>query len=124
MIAPEQRKLLPFGNHPEMLPMLEQQLRMLEENIQRENQVINHMGQITSQRVSSTNMANMVRTLLCICIYIFTCGGIFLEEGNLLVGIMSCVYPGIFSSLTTYFNMIFHSSFCLSLIISTQLLDY
>ncbi|XP_063586682.1 transcriptional regulator ATRX-like isoform X3 [Penaeus indicus] len=60
MIAPEQRKLLPFGNHPEMLPMLEQQLRMLEENIQRENQVINHMGQITSQRVSSTNMANMM----------------------------------------------------------------
>ncbi|XP_063855287.1 transcriptional regulator ATRX-like isoform X1 [Scylla paramamosain] len=35
MIAPEQRKLLPFGNHPEMLPMLEQQLRLLEENIQR-----------------------------------------------------------------------------------------
>lgn len=50
MIAPEQRKLLPFGNHPEMLPMLEQQLRMLEENIQRENQVINHMSQITPQR--------------------------------------------------------------------------
>lgn len=71
MIAPEQRKLLPFGNHPEMLPMLEQQLRMLEENIQRENQVINHMGQITSQRVSSSNTANMVRMLHCMCIYYF-----------------------------------------------------
>ncbi|KAG7158745.1 Transcriptional regulator ATRX-like 1, partial [Homarus americanus] len=59
MIAPEQRKLLPFGNHPEMLPMLEQQLRMLEENIQRENQVINHMTQITPQR-DQVSMANLM----------------------------------------------------------------
>ncbi|KAK7071802.1 hypothetical protein SK128_025156, partial [Halocaridina rubra] len=50
MIAPEQRKLLPFGNHPEMLPMLEQQLLMLEQNIQKENGVINHMTQITPQK--------------------------------------------------------------------------
>ncbi|XP_045601875.2 transcriptional regulator ATRX [Procambarus clarkii] len=59
MIAPEQRKLLPFGNHPEMLPMLEQQLRMLEENIQRENQVINHMSQITPQR-DQVSMASLM----------------------------------------------------------------
>ncbi|XP_071550743.1 uncharacterized protein [Panulirus ornatus] len=59
MIAPEQRKLLPFGNHPEMLPMLEQQLRMLEENIQRENQVINHMTQISPHR-DQVSMANLM----------------------------------------------------------------
>ncbi|KAK4305277.1 hypothetical protein Pmani_022836 [Petrolisthes manimaculis] len=59
MIAPEQRKLLPFGNHPEMLPMLEQQLRVLEENIQRENQVINHLTQITPQK-AETSMANLM----------------------------------------------------------------
>ncbi|XP_068228136.1 LOW QUALITY PROTEIN: transcriptional regulator ATRX-like [Palaemon carinicauda] len=58
MIAPEQRKLLPFGNHPEMLPLLEQQLRLLEDNIQRENQVINHMTQITPQRKDA--YANML----------------------------------------------------------------
>ncbi|XP_066952391.1 transcriptional regulator ATRX-like isoform X3 [Macrobrachium rosenbergii] len=58
MIAPEQRKHLPFGNHPEMLPMLEQQLRLLEDNIQRENQVINHMTQITPQR--KDNHASMM----------------------------------------------------------------
>lgn len=64
MIAPEQRKLLPFGNHPEMLPMLEQQLRMLEDNIQRENQVINHMTQITPSRkdtYASMMSAGLVR---------------------------------------------------------------
>lgn len=59
MIAPEQRKLLPFGNHPEMLPMLEQQLRVLEENIQAENQVINHLTQITPQK-AETSMASLV----------------------------------------------------------------
>ncbi|MPC91670.1 hypothetical protein E2C01_086723 [Portunus trituberculatus] len=60
MIAPEQRKLLPFGNHPEMLPMLEQQLRLLEENIQRENQVITHIDQGTAQRnqLSTANLSS------------------------------------------------------------------
>lgn len=101
MIAPEQRKLLPFGNHPEMLPMLEQQLRMLEENIQRENQVINHMGQITSQRVSSSNTANMVRMLHYLSI-------IFFEERNLLAGIKFFCQV-ISSSLTSNFDFIYLS---------------
>ena len=60
MIAPEQRKLLPFGNHPEMLPMLEQQLRLLEENIQQENQVITTIDQATAQRNQLLSTANLV----------------------------------------------------------------
>ncbi|CAL4061368.1 unnamed protein product, partial [Meganyctiphanes norvegica] len=63
MLAPEQRRQMPFGNHPEMMPFLEQQLRTLEENIQRENQVIQQMAQLSRTAATPQTMmaAGLVR---------------------------------------------------------------
>lgn len=60
MIAPEQRKLLPFGSHPEMLPLLEGQLRVLEENIQRENQIISHIDKGIGQQNNLLSTSSLV----------------------------------------------------------------
>ncbi|XP_050718852.1 transcriptional regulator ATRX-like isoform X2 [Eriocheir sinensis] len=60
MIAPEQRKLLPFGSHPEMLPLLEGQLRVLEDNIQRENQIISHIDKGIGQQNNLLSTASLM----------------------------------------------------------------
>lgn len=67
MIAPEQRKLLPFGGHPEMLPMLEGQLRVLEDNIQRENQIITHIDQGIGQQTNLLSTDNLVSEVENLC---------------------------------------------------------
>jgi len=63
MLGDEQRRQMPFGNHPEMMPFLEQQLRTLEENIQRENQVIQQMAQLSRTAATPQTMmaAGLVR---------------------------------------------------------------
>lgn len=60
MIAPEQRKHLPFGNSPEMVMYLEQRLRAVEENIQRENQVIGYIDQGVLQQSNFLSPSTLV----------------------------------------------------------------
>lgn len=53
MIPPELRAQSPYINQVEMLPLLEQQLNVLEDNIHRENKVITQMQPAVKPSVST-----------------------------------------------------------------------
>ena len=53
MLAPEMRAQLPYGNQADVLPLLEQQLAVLEDNIRRENKVITQMQTSTQPSTAS-----------------------------------------------------------------------